>query len=131
MSQENVELVYRFVDAFNRRDLDSCVALTDDDVELVPRVGSMEGNYHGHDGIRRFWETLLEVWPDLTVRAVEARDFADVTVATLHARGHGAGSDVPWEWTVWQVVRWRRAKCVWWGHFDTRDEALEAAALPE
>ena len=27
MSQENVELVYRFIDAFNRRDLDSFLAL--------------------------------------------------------------------------------------------------------
>jgi ketosteroid isomerase-like protein len=36
MSQENVDLVRRAVDAFNRRDLDAFVALTDDDVEVIP-----------------------------------------------------------------------------------------------
>jgi ketosteroid isomerase-like protein len=129
MSQENVELVDRFADAFNRRDLDACLALTDDDVMLVPRVGAMEGDYQGHDGVRRFYEALLGVWPNLTVTVGEVRDFGGVTVAVLHARGQGAGSDVPWDWTVWQVIRWRRAKGVWWGHFETRDEALEAMGL--
>ena len=32
MSQENVELTHRAFDAFNRRDLDASLALTDDDV---------------------------------------------------------------------------------------------------
>jgi ketosteroid isomerase-like protein len=33
MSQENVELMYRAFDAFNRRGLDAFVALMDDDVD--------------------------------------------------------------------------------------------------
>jgi ketosteroid isomerase-like protein len=33
MSQENVELVHRVFDAFNRRDLDAMLALIDDDME--------------------------------------------------------------------------------------------------
>jgi hypothetical protein len=39
MSQENVELQHRLTDAFNRRDFDAMLALTDKDVELIPRVG--------------------------------------------------------------------------------------------
>ena len=66
MSQENVELVYRVLDAVNRRDLDDYLALLDDDVEYVPRGAAMEGSYHGHDGIRRWWESVFGVWPDLT-----------------------------------------------------------------
>jgi ketosteroid isomerase-like protein len=43
MSQENVELTYRTFDALNRRDLDAYLALTDEDVEFVPRTSAIEG----------------------------------------------------------------------------------------
>jgi hypothetical protein len=51
MSQENVELQHRLTDAFNRRDLDAYLALTDEDIEAIPRVGGMEGGYHGHEPV--------------------------------------------------------------------------------
>jgi ketosteroid isomerase-like protein len=65
MSQGNVELFGRSVDAFNRRDLDALLALMDDDVELVPRIGAMEGesSYRGHNGVRRWWDNVLDVFP--------------------------------------------------------------------
>ena len=131
MSHENVELVYRAADAFNRRDLDANLALMDDDVEAVPRAASMEGSYHGHDGIRRWWETLFETWPDFTVQVLELRAVGDLTLGTVHLRAHGAGSEIPSEWTVCSVARWREGKCVWWGNFRTRGEALEAVGLSE
>ena len=131
MSQENVELVYQAADAFNRRDLDANLALMDDDVEAVPRAASIEGSYHGHDGIRRFWKNLLDAFPDFTIEVVEVRDPGDLTLAALRLRSHGASSDVPSDETVWQVARWRREKCVWLRNFDTRDEALEAVGLSE
>jgi hypothetical protein len=36
MSQENVDLNYRAIDAFNRRDLGAYLALTDPDIEFTP-----------------------------------------------------------------------------------------------
>jgi ketosteroid isomerase-like protein len=131
MSQGNERLYRRAADAFNQHDLGAYVALMDDGVEAVPRGARIEGSYQGHDGIRRLWENVFEVWPDFTVHVVEVRDLGDVTVAAIHTRGHGAGSDIPLDETVWQVTRWRHGKCVWWGTFDTRAEALEAADLSE
>jgi ketosteroid isomerase-like protein len=131
MSQENVELAYRPIDAINRRDLEAFLALMDDDVEAAPRLVSLEGRFHGHDGVRRWWETVLEVWPDFTAQVVEVRAVGDVTLGTLRLRAHGAGSSIPSEWTVCSAARWRRGKCVWWGNFDTRAEALEAVGLSE
>ena len=131
MSQENVELIYRGFDTFNRRDLDAHLALLDDDVEANPRAGAMEGSYHGHEGTRRWWKDLLDAFPDFIVEVVEVRDLGDVTVATLHSLGRGAGSDTPAEETVWHVARWRHGKVVWWRTFSTHDEALEAAGLSE
>ena len=131
MSQENVELSDRATDAFNRRDLGAFLALMDDDVEYVPRAVAMEGSYHGHDGIRRWLENVFDVWPDLTTQLVEVRDLGDLTVAAVHFRGQGAGSDIPWDETFWQVARWRRGRCVWWRNFGSGDEALEAVGLSE
>ena len=91
----------------------------------------MEGSYHGHDGIRRWYETMLDFLPDFNIEVSEVRDVGDLTVATVRTRGHGAGSDIPVDNTVWQVARSRRGKCVWWRSFDTRAEALEAVGLSD
>ena len=48
MSQENVELAYRAYDAFNRRDWDAFVLLSDPEIEIESRLVIMEGGYHGH-----------------------------------------------------------------------------------
>ena len=130
MSEENVELAYRVFDASNRHDFDALLALMDEDVEVIPRAVAIEGgSYHGHDGVRRWGEDLLDVFPDFTVQVVEVRDFEDLTVAALRLRGRGAGSDIPSDERVWHVARWRRGKCVWWRTFDTREEALKAVGL--
>ena len=131
MSQENVELAYRAYDAFNRRDLDRLVALMDAEVDVGSRMAAMEGGYHGHEGIRRWWQDMLDASPDRTVEIVEVRDLGDVTLTEFHARGHGAASDFPYEETIWSVARWRRGKCVLWRPYVTKTDALEAAGLRE
>jgi ketosteroid isomerase-like protein len=131
MSHENVELAYRAVEAFNRRDLDALLALMDDDVEVVSRIVVFEGGLRGHDGVRRWWQNWLDTWPDYEVEVVEVRDAGDVTVAAMRAMAHGAGSEVPFEDTVWQLARWRARKCIVWRIFTNRSEAFEAAGLSE
>ena len=42
----------------------------------------MEGRYHGHDGIRRWWENLLDTFPDFTIEVIEVRDLGNLTIAT-------------------------------------------------
>ena len=131
MSQENVELVHLAFDAFNRRDRDATLALMDDDVEGVPRIAAIEGSYHGHEGMRRWWNSLLDAFRDFTVEVGEVHDLGDVTVAAVRLRGQGAGGDTPTEAGTWHVAEWRRGRCVWWRTFSSRDEALEAAELRE
>jgi ketosteroid isomerase-like protein len=131
MSQENVELGHRVVDAFNRRDLDALLALMDDDVEGVPPLASIEGHYHGHAGIRRWWNSLFSGLSDFTVEVVEVHDLGDLTVAVLRNRAHGAVSNAPVEERLWLVGEWRDGKIMWWQSFRTEPEALEAAGLRE
>jgi hypothetical protein len=131
MSQENVELHRRSIDAFNRRDLDAFLALMDDDVEVVSRIVAMEGGLHGRAGARRWWDEWLAAFPDYTVETYEVRDLGALTVAAMRAVGHGAGSEVPLGDTFWLAIRWRHEKAVWWRVFNTWQEALEAVGLSE
>jgi ketosteroid isomerase-like protein len=131
MPQENVGLVYRIFDAFNRRDLDAVLALMDDDVEFGSRLAGIEGGFHGHRGIRRWWEIIRDASPDRIIEVVDAQALGDVTLTLARGRGHGAVSQIPYEETVWSVARWRGKKAIWWGVFPTRAEALEAVGLEE
>jgi len=83
MSEENVELAYRSYDAVNRRDLDGLLALMDDDVEAVSRIVAMEGGLHGHDGIRRWWESWFSAFPDYKIEVDEVRDRGDFVFAAF------------------------------------------------
>ena len=131
MSRETVELAHRAFDALNRRDLGAFLALMDDDVEAVPRLVAMEGGYHGHDGIRRWWQNLLDAFPDYSIEIVEVRDLGDLTFIALRNRGHGAGSDAPIEHRLWMLAEWRQEKVVWWRSYGTEAEVLEAVGLRE
>jgi ketosteroid isomerase-like protein len=132
MSQENIERAYRGYDAFNRRDLCAFLGLADPEVDLTTRFGPMEGQpqYHGHDGVREWWEDVLGIFPDLSIEVLEVRDLGDLMLAALRVRGHGVDSDVPFGETVWAAGEWRDGKAIWWQFFHTEEEALEAAGLP-
>jgi ketosteroid isomerase-like protein len=131
MLEENVELAYRAVDAINRRDFATLLALMDDDVEVVSRIVAIESGLHGLDGIRRWWENWFNLFPGCNIKVADVGAVGDRIVAALRALGNGAGNDMPFEDTIWLASRWRRGKCVWWRTFYTRDEALEAAGLRE
>jgi ketosteroid isomerase-like protein len=121
--RDNVELANRAYEAVNRRDLDAFLGLMDHDVELL---AAMEGTYHGHDGIRRWWNNLHDAIPDFVIEVGEARNLGEVTVTALRFRGRGAESDTPFEQLRWNAARWRRGKCIWWRTLSTEREALDA-----
>jgi hypothetical protein len=129
MPKANVDLAQQSIDAMNQRDLDAFLALMDEDVEAVSRIVAVEGGMHGHDGIRRWWDSWFAVFPDYKVEIVETRDHGELVLGALRALGHGAGSDLPFEDIVWNASRWQRGKCVWWQIFNTEKEALEASGF--
>jgi hypothetical protein len=123
MSQENVKLVYRAHEAFNRRDLEAFIALIDSEAELIPLNVELPGviSYGGHDGLRSFWDDLFDSSPGFTTEVDEVRDLGNVTVARVRLG----------EKTAWQVAEWRRGKAVFWHSCRSEAEALEVAELRE
>jgi len=64
MSQENVELLERAYDAFNRQELDEFLTFLDPNVKFEAATGVVEGSFpDGHDGIREWWRDLFSVYP--------------------------------------------------------------------
>jgi ketosteroid isomerase-like protein len=128
MSRENVELLERAYDAFNRRDWDAFVALMDEDIEAESRLAAVEGGYRGHEGLRRWWDDLLGMLPDYRIEVEEIRGLGDETLSRFEARGHGASSATPLVDPGWHVGTWRHGKAVWWRVCATEEEAFEAIA---
>jgi ketosteroid isomerase-like protein len=65
MSEENVELARRLVDAWNSRDLEAILALCDPEIEYVNSPTAVEpGTRRGHDELAAVfqaqWEILLD-----------------------------------------------------------------------
>ena len=133
MSQENVELLYRAEKAFNGRDLDAFLALLDPTVEFSTRIVELEGGgpFRGQDGVRRWWEDVFDVFPDLSSKIEEIQDLGATTITRVQLHGQGIGSDAPTEQTQWIVSEWRDKKAIRWLSFGTEAEAVEAAGLRE
>jgi SnoaL-like domain len=124
-------LALALADAFNRRDWDGFLALIGDEIQVESRLVPMEGAYHGHEGLRRWWDNFLGTFPDYTIQVEELRDLGDVTLAQVRGWGHGAGSSTPLIDPFWQPLKWRDGRCVSWRNCSTEEEALEAVGLSD
>jgi ketosteroid isomerase-like protein len=135
MSQENVEVIRKAVEAINRRDPDAFLALLHPDVEWEDSGGypGARGTYRGRGEVRElFEEVFLEAWESFHVEVEEITEASDDRVffeALLTTRGKGSGVET--ELRAWNVFwladgKVARRQVIW-----TRDEALEAAGLRE
>jgi ketosteroid isomerase-like protein len=131
MSEENVEVVRAFFEAWNARDSDAVRETLDPDV-IVQTVGDWPepGPYVGREAVMRFYEQLREPWDVDTLEATG--DFlhaADRVVVRYVWRGVGHGPSSNMEATVVYSVRKGKVRGAefFWDHAD----ALEAAGLRE
>jgi uncharacterized protein len=130
MSQQNLDVVRRMLDAFNRNDVDAVVAAFDQDCEVrepSEMPDTPPSGFHGHDGIREWMTNLREVGD----AHFEPRSFSgagDVLLAELAGRGRGQAVGVPFEWTTFAVFNLRDGRILRVQAFLNIDEAREAAA---
>ena len=94
MSQENVEIVQRALEAYSRGDLEEMLPHLDSEVEWHSAiVGGAEGNtYYGHEGFRSWFVESFESFDELRTELSEFRDLGDRVVAfgRVQARGREA-----------------------------------------
>jgi ketosteroid isomerase-like protein len=126
------ELARQQFAAFHDRDLDRFLAGLDPNVEVVPIVGSELADtvYHGHRGVRDWWEHIFSVFPNGEVALEDVRDLGDRVIVASRFHAQGIASDRP-DLTVWTLSDVRDGKIVTWRTFRTEAEALEAASAEQ
>ena len=129
MSRENVQSVERAIGS-----VETFWALLDDyvvwDLREFP-VTDLEGVYVGRDAVvgasRQWWGA----WTDYQLEAEEIIDAGSSVVVSVHERGRGKGSGVPYERRFAQVWTFHRGKVIRWELFPDETAAREAAGLRE
>ena len=102
------ELVARLYEAFNRRDVDAVIGLSDESVEfrtITAEFAGRTGPYRGHDGLRLYFEDVAVTWEELLVtpQRVCARGDLILVTGRVYARGRRYGiRDLPATW-IWRL----------------------------
>jgi ketosteroid isomerase-like protein len=136
MSHENIETIFRHaMEAYSRGDYDGALVPFDPGIEwsVHESVAPDATTYHGHGGVRRFWETWAEAISGMELKIEECRRVGpDQVLAITRAHGMGAGSGVPVASARFaQVVDFRDGRVVRVRLYAGVAPALEAVRLRE
>src|SRR5271169_4239774 len=131
MSQANVEIAERGIDAFNRRDVEALAEVTALDSEWFPALpGAVEGDgSRGFQGIETYLGEIRETWEALQVLADEYRDLGDRVLMLGRTEGRGRGSGIQVDASLAMVFDFRGGKISRVLTYLDHGEALRAAGL--
>jgi uncharacterized protein len=124
MSQENVEIVRRFL----RAGVDEALADADPDIVWNPIE---ELPTRGHEAVRSSLAQWKSEWHDYELLAEEFLDMGDCIVVTVRLSARGRGSGIEIDARFYDLFTLRGGKIVRMDQFAERSEALEAARLPD
>jgi ketosteroid isomerase-like protein len=132
MSEENVELVRRGHEAFRDSGEEAIFEYLHADIVVTP-VEELPGveTFHGHDGFRRFFQTMRDAFGDFGWEPQELVDLGDHVLAETRFFAAGRGSGIPVEAMIYNVWTIREGKVARVRGYLDRSEALEAAGLRE
>jgi ketosteroid isomerase-like protein len=135
MSQENVELLLKAIDAVNRQDAEAFVATASPDIEWEDSIFWSESAriYRGRSELREWFnQVVVEPWESLRCEVAEISEATDERViweGILTARGKDTGAETRLHF--WTVNWFAGGKVTRRRVFLERAEALEAAGLSE
>jgi ketosteroid isomerase-like protein len=132
MSQENVEITLRGIDAVNRGDRDEWLSGYAPEAEwhTTGRFAD-QGVYRGRVGLERLWAELHEDFEELSVSVSDVRAVGDRVFVAGTVRGLGKRSKAPFEEPNWFVTTFHDGLVVRVDTYVDPAQALEAAGLAE
>jgi ketosteroid isomerase-like protein len=130
MSQENVDIVRRSIDAYNRRDIDGISAVNHQDVVLdwSASRGWVAGVYRGGEVVMGFFEEYFEAFQEIVVEPSAYIDAGTSVVVPNVSRSRGRdGIEVLARSTF--VFTLRDRKIIRIHLYQETDDALQAVGL--
>ena len=132
MSQENVEIVKRLIDAFNRRDVDGFAEITTPDFEWITSMAAVEGEiFQGREGIETYFGHMRDAWEEFLVIAEDYRDLGDRVLLLGQLEARGLASGVPISTSLDILYDLRDGEISRMHSYLDHDEAVRAAGLEE
>ncbi len=132
MSRENVEVVRRGFDLFNRGDIDAFCELFSEDVEIHPLQENPDAEVSlGREGVRQIIRNWTDVFDEVSAAPEEFIDAGGHVVIPLSLSARGLTSGISAEFRHTYVITLREGKVIQWWIFATTEEALEAVGLRE
>jgi ketosteroid isomerase-like protein len=132
-SKESVELLRRFYESFNQRDLDAVLELCTDDVQIYkdPEVVEMVAAFtpRGQEHVAQYLRVWLESWDDYNVRPEEFVQSGEEVAALVQLRARGKGSQFEIEEEMADVFAIRKGRIAQLRLYVRRDEALDSIGV--
>jgi ketosteroid isomerase-like protein len=131
MSEENVVLIQRMYEAFQRGDFDDALAYFDPEVEVDASMRVDEGIGHGRDAVNTVVAGWLAAWDEWREEIEEMRDLDSrvLVVSTQHGRAKGSGIEVEARYAVLYEIH--GDKITRMALYSGPAQALKAAGLEE
>jgi ketosteroid isomerase-like protein len=132
MSQENVKILRRGIEMYNRRDIDGFLELAHADIEWDSAFAGLEGGtFKGLADFRAYFEEIAASWEVFELRPLDFQATEDKVLASLNVFGKGKASGVEILTPIW-ILFWMRDRKAYRGKtYLDRADALEAAGLAE
>jgi ketosteroid isomerase-like protein len=132
MSQENVEIVRRGFEAWDRQDYEAAASHFSPDMEIDASERILNpAVYRGIDGARRFREEIAETWDEFHVEIEDMLSAANDVVVLVRPTGQGRASGAQVDARAAWVVAVRKKKITRLRLYRDRTRALEAVGLSE
>ena len=137
MSQENVEVVRRFIEALPRAeasdDWQPVFAEVDPDVEITDLDISLDTEcYRGHDSVRKWIGVWMESWESWALEGVQVRPVGeDRAIGLFVVRAKGKGSGIELSRRDAMVCTLRAGKIEKGTYYNDQRQALQAVGLEE
>ena len=133
MSQENVEVVRKGIDAWNQHDAGLWLSYAAPDVEWMPAgPAAVERTvYRGHDEVASGFAAVWQTWDLFQFEEAQIRDLGDSVLWLGRVKMRGSASQIPLDQEFAVHTRLRDGQVITVRAFLAWREALEAVGLSE
>jgi ketosteroid isomerase-like protein len=133
MSGPNIDLMRRWVDVYNARDVEAMVGYFDPTIELHSAFAAIGGGtYYGHSGVYSWHRDMQEAWgSELRIEPERYFDFGDQTLTFHVVRGRGSQSGAEVAMPGALITTWRGGRIASWRSYAHREDALRVLGVTE